>query len=135
MGREILFRGKNPDNGKWYEGVYSPYNWDFFGMKSEIPQIIILSEDKYLDGKWIEVIPETVGQYTGLTDKNGKRIFEGDIVSVPGEDEPFIIKWEEDTAKFIIASYDIECDFDNYWGHELEIIGNIHDVGGLLKGE
>ena len=141
--REILFRGKNPDNGKWHEGVYSPYNWDFFGMKSEIPQIIILSEDKYLDGKWIEVIPETVGQYTGLKDKNGKRIFEHDVVrrfnSKGKEIMRYIVKWCDDCCIFVLSYWGddmgYDTDFTVFYGAELEVIGNVFDNPELLKGE
>ena len=138
--REILFRGKQTDNGEWIEGAYSPFNLNFFGEREEKPHIIIISDDKNIDGLWCEVIPETVGQYTGLTDKNGVRIFEGDIVHCVSklDSADMVVIFECGQFRMVLAEkyhkyqtnvgyYDINC-------FAKEVIGNIHDNPELLKG-
>lgn len=129
--REILFRGKTP-GGKWVEGIYSPYNWDIDLVRENKPQIIILSENKDdIDGLWCDIIPETAGQYTGLTDKNGVMIFEGDIVRYGDTIHEVVFEQRNGTAYFgLVYSESETLPFGHYQDlRQIEVIGNIYDNG------
>ena len=141
--REILFRGKRTDNGKWECGdLLSPNE---FNAIPHIVYIAYLNEYGDIGEISTPVIPETVGQFTGLTDKNGKRIFEGDICRFKRFNDVHIgkIVFNATTASFvmwyqpIVGAYGEKatqkmllsvCD-------DIEVIGNIHDNPELLGGE
>lgn len=127
--KEIKFRGKRLDNGEWIEGDLLRMNGHWFIFPDPAPGGI----DKY------EVDPATVGEFTGLKDKNGKEIYEGDVMEIPEtEFNAEIIGrvlFEED------AYYIIPLRGGHLWGlhwslrkHDAKIIGNIHDNPELLKG-
>ena len=135
--REILFRGKRID-GLWVEG---------HGITVDESETRILSDlgDSY-GLTWCRVYPETVGQFTGLTDKNGKKIFEGDVVaqnwydySEPRDDSFGEVVFCEYDCSFSVM--DIEKDgivplgrcHAYHW--EAEVIGNIHDNPELIGGK
>lgn len=117
--REILFRGKRTDNGEWIEGFYSAEEYNpYIGKIEYIPRIQIIGKCVSLG-----VIPETVGQFTGLTDKNGVRIFEGDIVRLT--DEQNEIEW---TAVVVFGNPNGEYN----WGWQLKAIGEFDGNKDIL---
>ena len=73
-----------------------------------------------------------VMQYTGLKDKNGKEIYEGDIIYNSTEEENFVVEWFEEAARYVFSGISVTMDFDNYYEYELEVIGNIYENPELL---
>lgn len=145
--REIIFRGKRIDSGEWLEGIL--YNGKHYTA---------IHDERFCDcwDGFKEVEPSTVGQFTGLTDKNGIKVFEGDVIKTPY----YIFGKEAGTETHAIAFdsgvFGVKrgCDFTRLsalrtpteweyvsnvgevatkWVHPFEVIGNIHDNPELLK--
>ncbi len=156
--RIIKFRGKCvPDSkyaGEWVEGGYAPLD-EISSCKNKGEGLIVV----FLGGNCscsYHVIAETVGEFTGLSDKNGNEIYEGDILRFPAKDE-----WEkENFVSYEVFWHDNDCAANHIgwqmnrlhfqgslcgadigiitflpkWTSKMEIIGNIHDNPELLKG-
>ena len=155
--REFLLRGKRTDNGEWVYGYYTKAR--YFLNKKEMHIIFEPDVEAFPHCEFTgyeEVLPETVGQYTGLTDKNGVRIFEGDILrgfeypfcsNINGEFNYFAeIVWFDDSSAFGIYTFknpksnvrgisEGNTDYLEYFNADKwEVIGNIHDNPELLEG-
>ncbi len=130
--RKILYRGKSKRTNKWVYGYLVELGKESFTDDSRYgiieKAIPILNEDTLYNVHIEEIIPETAGQYTILRDIHKDRIFEGDIVEILPTEEYGIIKWDNDTASFIISTDSTDATFNNYWSTDLEIKGNIHDT-------
>ena len=121
MDREILFRGKRIFDNEWVYG-------DFLQVIGQKPKVTCIMEQTPV-AKNFTVVPETVGQYTGLTDKNGKRIFEGDIIRRENDDI-FEIAYIEKYMRFVARRPNTV--FSVFSMDTVEIIGNIHDNKQML---
>ena len=152
--REILFRGRQINNGHWIEGSLLIDEMDRCYIGQTIfnkPSSCYTFAGGRQNGKTLTrfmgigmaiVLPETIGQYTGLTDKNGKKIFEGDIVSTDITRPYLIVEFRDGCFMFNCNDggkdyYDIMLPILNEPQTQYlygEVIGNIHDNPELLKG-
>ena len=137
--REILFRAKRTDNGEWIEGYYAKQsNHACFAHELKYQHFIFkdVCLDFNLGGlQEFEIIPETVGQYTGLTDKNGVRIFEGDIIQSLESSVTGLVQWFPEHSAFMVWCKSAnEVGFLYECADIIKVIGNIHDNPELLEG-
>ena len=151
--REILFRGKRVDNGEWVCGYYVLRKRPYFKDKGANFEHIICDNlviDDFNDKHFVDTIPitysvdpETVGQYTGLTDKNGRKIFEGDICKFKRFNDVHIGKvvFNVTTASFIMWYQPIVGAYGEKATQKMllsvcdniEVVGNIHDNPELME--
>lgn len=129
MNREILFRGKRSDDGEWAEGyLFLTKEHTYISYKNQFDDDLFLSPKEI----FIEVGSSTVCQYTGLTDKNGRKIFEGDICKV--DELIYKVSFKNSHWNFDIISEKVYCApwFDSHCGEHCEVIGNIFDNPELI---
>lgn len=134
--REIIFKGKRVDNGEWIEGAYMPY---YYSTRYGKVAAIFTNDDVLCKTCRYPVDPSTVGQYTGLKDKNGKKIFEGDIVRC-GTGRickiTFFISPGFSGFDFVpVGNFDAPPPYNWSLFSDTEIIGNIHDNPETMKGD
>lgn len=138
--REILFKGKRIDNGKWVEGYYTEYNGKtFIGINISIYSDIFEVFCTPLI-RWFEVAPETLCQFTGLYDKCGNKIWENDILmanldeSYPEDVTYITVKWN--FAGFVAYEAGTDGEYlDEFDLEHFEAVGNIFDNKELLQEE
>ena len=130
MNNRYLYRAKRMDTGEWTYGyLYGIWERKYilWGMTNDVPNMT-------------EVAPSTICQCTGLSDKNGKLIWENDICIITDgtldeEDGYFRLDWEIDRAMFEFEGTGICANFDNVSGYDCEVVGNIFDNPELLEVE
>ena len=130
MKREILFRGKRVDNGKWVYG-------NLIGNDAIVGEIVEFDEDYFTTEFWYKVDPETVGMFTGMEDSLTLRIFEGDIVRYTRETlngtESTVHEVYFDTELFQFGLKNSNELFNFQFSNEFEVIGNAYDNPELIK--
>ena len=123
--RDIKFRCWDTENKQMLKVQELDFEDTFYGGRLSI------RTDQYND--YFDIEDMILMQYTGLKDKNGKEIYEGDIVYIMPEDERGIIRWDNETARYVVIYDNIISDFDNWYGKDLEVIGNEFDNPELLE--
>lgn len=130
MKREILFRGKRLDNGEWIYGQYYLGRENDYILTQKAP---CEEENKGLSPfKPHPADPNTVGQFTGMVDKDGNKIFEGDFYNMGDLNILYLVVWHDSGFKGKQLGSSSYAGL-GYWQDKIEIIGNIHDNPELLR--
>lgn len=147
MNREILFKAKRLDNGEWVEGYYCKTTIGNDVRPSDVI-FVPFKVSRNEEWGWMKVDPDTICQFTGLTDKNGRRIWENDIITIsaysyyePEDDYTGIVFYSEYYASWCLKDINHDCmilpicDCLGSYTTEINYIGNIFDNADLLEVE
>ena len=136
--REVFYRAKEKDTGKWVYGIYSPYLWKCSNDTENIERLnvshmIIVSDNKEVDGLWTEIDDKTLGEYIGYKDSYNQKIFEGDIVDFTFTNgavkDRCLIRYKNNWNEFVLKFQNIYKDF-----YGIKVIGNIFENPELIEG-
>lgn len=140
--REILFKAKTL-TGEWVEGYLVKAKW--YVDEKEICAIIPIDVCFFPHceiSEWYKVDVNTLCQYTGLTDKNGNKIWENDVTRDTDDDMTMVVRWDDEELRFVLDDYSLNGSIMDTYGFDdfcspiskaLEVIGNIFDNPELLK--
>lgn len=147
MNREILFKAKRKDSGEWVEGYYCKTTIGNDVRPSDVI-FVPFKVSRNEEWGWMKVDPDTICQFTGLTDKNGRRIWENDIITIsaysyyePEDDYTGIVFYSEYYASWCLKDINHDCmilpicDCLGSYTTEINYIGNIFDNADLLEVE
>lgn len=128
--REIKFRGKRIDNGEFVYG-------NLIGTDVIVGNLVEFNDEYFNTEFWYKVDAETIGQFTGLKDRNGKDVYEGDIIRVTSHGDIYtdIVKWSKAKCSFIFSdesNVEYYC-ADEYKQENSEVIGNIYENEELVS--
>ena len=122
---KVKYNGNHYHSGEWVKGTGIQVDGDkVFLYDNELIYMNPFGEECRSD-EWVEIIPETRGQYIGKKDMHENKIYDSDLLA--DEDDIWVVEWDDCEAKYILVLDNVAMDFSNIDSRWLEIVGNVHD--------